>query len=153
MIDKRQTARRALDERFVALRDLAARNPSPPRGWVRAVREALGMSGEDLASRLHMTRQGVQRIERAEAEGSITISKLRDVAAALDCQLYYALVPREPLEDVVSQRARALAEERIGRVEHTMRLEDQLSPRSDRDRLVDDMAREIARSRSLWRTR
>lgn len=109
------------------------------------------MSREDLARRLGITRQGVLRIERAEAAGGITLSKLREVAAALDCQVYYSLVPRQPLEDVVNDRARRLAEERLNRVEHTMRLEDQLSQRSDRDELVEDLAREILDSRALWR--
>ena len=110
------------------------------------------MSREDLAKRLRITRQGVLRIENAEAAGGITLSKLREVAAALDCEVYYSLVPRQPLEDVVNNRARRLAEQQLGRVEHTMRLEDQLSDRSDRAELIDDLAREIADSRALWRT-
>ena len=152
MASRHETARRALDRRFEALRHVAAHNPQPPRGWVRAIREALGMSREDLAKRLRITRQGVLRIENAEAAGGITLSKLREVAAALDCEVYYSLVPRQPLEDVVNNRARRLAEQQLGRVEHTMRLEDQLSDRSDRAELIDDLAREIADSRALWRT-
>jgi predicted DNA-binding mobile mystery protein A len=110
------------------------------------------MSREDLAKRLGITRQGVLRIERAEAAGAITLSKLREVAAALDCEVYYSLVPRQSLEDVVNNRARRLAEEQLSRVEHTMRLEDQLAPRPDRNELIDDLARDIADSRALWRT-
>jgi predicted DNA-binding mobile mystery protein A len=110
------------------------------------------MSRADLAKRLRITRQGVLRIEAAEAAGAITLSKLREVAAALDCDVYYSLVPREPLEDVVNNRARLLAEQQLSRVEHTMRLEDQLPHRPDRDELIDDLARKIADSRALWRS-
>ncbi|HEY2354005.1 MAG TPA: mobile mystery protein A [Gaiellaceae bacterium] len=145
------TARRALDAKFLAVRTEAANNPPPPRGWVRAIREALGMSREDLARRLGVTRQAVLQTEQAESTGAITLSKLREIAAALECDVYYSLVPRRPLDDVVNDRARRLAEERLGRIEHTMRLEDQLSERSDRDLLIDDLAREIADSRALWR--
>lgn len=152
MANRPQTARRALDQKFQALRNEVARNPQPPRGWVRAIREALGMSRADLAKRLRITRQGVLRIEAAEAAGAITLSKLREVAAALDCDVYYSLVPREPLEDVVNNRARLLAEQQLSRVEHTMRLEDQLPHRPDRDELIDDLARKIADSRALWRS-
>jgi predicted DNA-binding mobile mystery protein A len=109
------------------------------------------MSREDLARRLGVTRQAVLQTEQAESTGAITLSKLREIAAALECDVYYSLVPRRPLDDVVNDRARRLAEERLGRIEHTMRLEDQLSERSDRDLLIDDLAREIADSRALWR--
>ena len=110
------------------------------------------MSREDLARRLSISRQAVLKIERAEVDGAVTLAKLREVADALGCDVYYALVPRQSLEDIVGARARALAEQQVSRVEHTMRLEDQLSPRPDRDELIDELAQEISRSRTLWRS-
>ena len=50
---------------------------------------------------------------------------LERVAAALNCRLVYALIPNEPLEEMVRKRALEVASRHLGAVEHTMRLEDQ----------------------------
>ena len=74
--------------------------PRPPAGWLRAIREALGMTSAVLAGRLEITASGVRKLEHAEAIDAITIGTLRRVAEALDCDLQYALVPRRPLRDM-----------------------------------------------------
>jgi hypothetical protein len=42
---------RHLDKRFTGLRRLA-QSPRPPKGWLRAVRDALGMTTAQFARRL-----------------------------------------------------------------------------------------------------
>ncbi len=42
----------------------------PPTGWVKAIRLALGMSLQQLANKLSITKQSVQEIEKREKEGS-----------------------------------------------------------------------------------
>jgi DNA-binding transcriptional regulator YiaG len=42
---------RHLDKRFAALRPLA-KSARPPKGWLRAIRDALGMTTAQFASRL-----------------------------------------------------------------------------------------------------
>ncbi len=97
----------------------------PPRGWIRAVREALGMSAAGLAARLGITAGAVTRLEQSEAADRIQLDTLRRAADALGCDLVYLLVPRRPLNAVVRDRARELAHRQIAAVEQTMRLEDQ----------------------------
>ena len=46
-----------------------ARAQVPREGWVRAVREALGMSAAQLAARLNVTRQTIRDLEQSEASG------------------------------------------------------------------------------------
>ena len=46
-----------------------SRAQSPRGGWVRAIREALGMSGAQLAARLNVTRQTIKDLEHSEATG------------------------------------------------------------------------------------
>ena len=142
-------ARQALDDRLEALRALP---PPPPRGWLRALREALGMSTADLGRRLGLTRQGVSYLERSEADGSISLDGLRRAAEALNCRLVYALVPEQSLEEIVDRRAHQVAERELGRVRHTMALEDQAVPAGDDDWLVERLADEIKQSRRLWRS-
>lgn len=108
------------------------------------------MSGADLARRLGLTRQAVSLLERSEAEGSIRLDSLRRAAEALDSVLVYALVPKETLEDVVNARARAVAERTVEGVEHTMALEAQSGGSADRERLVEELAERLAKSRRLW---
>lgn len=97
----------------------------PSAGWVMAIRTALGMSAAALARRLGVTHANVRKLEQAEARGTITLASLRKLAAALDCELKYALVPRSSLAEQLHDRALDVARVRIQPVSHSMSLEDQ----------------------------
>lgn len=141
--DQAAHARKHLDRRVAALpREAMA---VPPQGWVKAVREALGMSGQKLAERLGVTRPRVAMIEKAEKSGATTLRTLREVAEAMDCVLVYALVPRTSLDQIVKDQAAAKADADLARLHHTMRLENQaLTPA--------DLADERARLTHAWLT-
>lgn len=95
-------------------------------GWVYALRTALGMSLRQLGKRLGITPQGVKDIERREKDGSITLQRLREVAAAMDMYLVYGLVPKDQtLEKMIEKRAYELAREIVLKTSHTMHLENQ----------------------------
>src|SRR5580765_7238565 len=116
--------RAQLDERFRELGP-ARRYVPPTHGWIKAVRQALGMSMEQLAKRLKITQPSLVQLEQSEIKGTIELATLRRVAEALDCTLVYALVPNRPLETMVRDRARAFMRKRRAPVEHSMLLEDQ----------------------------
>ena len=97
----------------------------PRSGWVRAIRESLGMSAAAFARRLGMTPVGVRKLESAEASDAITLASLRKLAQALDCELQYALVPRNSLLQQVRDRAEMVARECLRPIAHSMALEDQ----------------------------
>lgn len=100
--------------------------PRPPNGWIRALRQALGVSSGDLARRMGTSRQLPLQLEKGEADDRITLRSLRAVANALDCDLVYALVPRaNNLHASIEDRARSEAKSRVLVVEHSMALEDQ----------------------------
>ena len=88
-------ARTRLDERFKAMGP-SVRQSKPVRGWIKAIREALGMTAEQLAKRLGVKQPSVVALEQSEAKGTIELATLRRVAEALDCTLVYALVPNKP---------------------------------------------------------
>ncbi len=117
----------AIDQLDRALGPLRAfeRPPVPRAGWIKAIREALGLSGSQLAARLGVTKQSVNAAERREASGDITLNQLRRVAAELDAELFYALIPRDSISTTVERRAEALARREAEVVSHTMALEDQ----------------------------
>ena len=74
--ETRARARQRLDERLQSLRPTDRFRP-PPKGWVRAVRDALGMTGVQFASRLKIRPQSVEALERSEATGAIQLQTLR----------------------------------------------------------------------------
>jgi predicted DNA-binding mobile mystery protein A len=134
-------ARSQHDKRFPKLGP-ATRFESPVRGWIKAIREALGMSTLQLAQRLKIKQPSLVDLEKSEAKGSIELATLRRVAEALDCTLVYALVPNKPLETMVRDRARAFMRKRREQVEHTMLLEDQKVTSKDTEARLDEIVRE-----------
>jgi predicted DNA-binding mobile mystery protein A len=145
------TASEQLDERLNALRPLSNAT-RPSRGWIRAVREALGMTTAQLAKRMDVRQPRIVELEKAEASGNITMRSLERAAEALGCQVVYALIPREPLTTTLEERALQVAERQLSSVEQTMRLEaqdvdDQAQRKRTLERLADDLLRRPAR---LW---
>ena len=147
--ERNAMARRHLDARVNKLTSVE-RLTRPPRGWIKAFREALGMSTAQLARRMKISQPGVVMLEQSEALGTIKLETLQRVATAMNCQLVYALVPNVPLETVVRERARLIAKQHMGTVEHSMRLENQgVENRAAREQQLDAMASQID-ARNLW---
>lgn len=121
---KASIGRRQLD--VVLSRRLATKiPPRPARGWVSAVRSALGMTSRQLAARMGMRQPSLIALEKAEAAGTISLNTLRRAAEALDCELAYVLIPRTSLDETVRRRARAIAEAHVAATSHSMDLEGQ----------------------------
>lgn len=147
----RALARRQLDKRLSSLQG-AQSLARPPRGWIRAIREALGMTGKQLGKRLGVSQPRVTKIEQAECDGSITLETLRRAAQAMDCQLVYAFVPRAPLQELVEERARTRAKSILDATSHSMALENQRAD-AETDRVqLEQVTRELAEKSSpdLW---
>ena len=120
----------------------------PPKGWIRAIREALGMSAAALGGQLGVTAGSVTRLEQSEAADRIQLDTLRGTADALGCDLVYLLVPRRPLTTVVRERARQLAHTQIAAVEQNMRLEDQATGATKE--MEDQLTEELIERGGLW---
>jgi predicted DNA-binding mobile mystery protein A len=140
-------SRKLLDGHFDEWQQLRA-IPRPPRGWVRAVREALGMSAAVVAARMGTTAGAVTRLEQSEAADRIRLDTLRRAADALGCDLVYLLVPRRPLTTVVRDRAGELARRQVEAVEQTMRLEDQATGKAKE--MQDQLAEQLLEHGGLW---
>jgi len=141
-------SRSKLAERFKKLGP-AKRYAAPVRGWIRAIRQALGMTTAQLAGRLNIKQPSLVELEQSEAKGTIELRTLRRVAEALDCTLVYALVPNKPLDIIVRDRARAFERKRREYVEHSMLLEGQgVTSRNAKARL-DEIVRET-NPRLFW---
>jgi len=98
----------------------------PPTGWIKAIRLALGMSMQQLANRISITKQSVQEMEKREKDGSISIKSLHQAAKALDMKLVYCLIPNDgSLDALIERKAKELATKIVSRTSTTMKLENQ----------------------------
>ena len=139
---QRASARKQIDKRLNALRNADGLS-TPPRGWIKAIREALGMTSTQLGRRLGVRQPTVLGYEKAEASKSITLESLERAASALDCRLVYVLVPRQSLESLVEERAREVAGKRMQSVSHSMALEGQRVEARDEREQLDQLASEL----------
>lgn len=121
----------------------------PVRGWIKAIRDALGMTTAQLAKRMGIRQPSVVALEQSEARGTIELATLRRVAEALDCTLVYALIPNQPLDTTIRERARAFSRRQWRPVEHSMLLENQQVKRKDNEAELEDIIRET-NPRRFW---
>lgn len=131
----------------------SVRSVSRPRlGWLAEVRNALGMTTAQLGRRFGVTKQRVGALERAEAEGKITLSSLQRTARALGCEFVYAVVPRGSLEETLDRQAQRVATEMVRRTAHSMWLERQESSDAEASAQIRDLAEKlrVGRRSRLW---
>lgn len=143
-------ARAVLDRRLAELPS-AVSYAAPRSGWIRGIRDALGMTGADLAARMGITGASVRSLEEKERSGGIRLSSLQRAAQAMDCTLVYAFVPNTSLQETVEQQARKVLAQQQNRARQTMALEAQeaeVVPYAEDARL-----RSIIDSSTLWSQR
>jgi len=113
-----------LDEYFQALKaESALPRQAPPRGWIRAVREVLGMSAAQLANRLNVSRAAVYKLEQRESSRTVSLKQLDKAAAAMDCDVIYMIVPRSTFEQSIRAQSRKNAETKLSKANLSMGLE------------------------------
>ena len=125
----------------------------PERGWINTIRTTLNMSMAQLGTKLNITRQGVNRLEESEANGTITLNSLKDVAKAMDLKLVYALVPKNgTINSLIQDKAEELAQKIVMRTNQNMKLEDQGIGEDKLAKTIKELADEIKREmrKSLW---
>ena len=148
---ERQQARADLDSQFAKIGP-KEHFERPPAGWIRAIRQALGMSQAELGDRLNITQSALGQLEVREADGSATLSTMARVADQLDCDFVYAVVPRgdRTLEQVVHDKAQAVAYAEVAPLVEAQHLDD---PDVAAKRLADGIATRAAQlmsKRGLW---
>lgn len=141
-----------LEESLAPLRSLGEVQ-RPHRGWVRAIREGLGMTNVQLAKRMgKKAPQTIEDMQEAERAENIQLGTLRRLAEAMGCRLVYAVVPAKPLAEMRRDKARHLAERVIKQTAHSMRLEGQgVSDEAERRQLENLIEQILADNpKTLW---
>lgn len=146
--DKKLT-REQLDKKLKILKSAPER---PSVGWVKTMREALGMTTAQLAKRVGINRSRITHIEQAETEETLKLSTMNKVADGLGMKFIYGFVPKDSLENSIRLQARKLALKRMERLDHTMRLELQNLSKEGKEKAIDDMVDRILieGDKELW---
>jgi predicted DNA-binding mobile mystery protein A len=146
--------RAQLDSRLDRLRPILD-GALPRGGWIKSVRESLGMPAEQMGQRLGISKQAALKLESNEQQKSVTLASLERAARALGCRLTYAIVPERSLEALLDDQARRAAKEDLARVSHSMALEAQSPPPHLQALQLEEMARELKEKlgAELWKER
>jgi predicted DNA-binding mobile mystery protein A len=131
---------------------MLSKKPVPAKGWIKTIRDALGMSSYVLAKRLNCNRANVTRMEEREKKRTISLETLEQVAQALDCKLVYCLIPTESLDKTLEKQARFIAKKRIKTINHSMKLELQGLNQKQLQQQEDDLVKELLQNdpKNLW---
>lgn len=116
--------RRQLDRQFDQLHPLVEVE-RPSRGWIEAIRQALGMTLLQLGNRVGIKPQVLHKIEESEAAYSISLKTLQKVATAMNCRVFYCLIPEKSLEEMVELQIQKKAKKIVEAIAHSMSLEEQ----------------------------
>lgn len=147
---KLKRAREQLDE---TLKVFSGANSvtRPIRGWIRAIRDALGMNMRQLADRLGVSQSRIVKIEQDELSGGLSIKTLEKIADKLDCVFVYGFAPRSTLENTVRNQAVCIAQERMNKISHHMYLEAQELTNHHTKAAFESIVEEILESPSkIW---
>ena len=141
-----------LDEKLKAF-SIPARITIPPIGWIKAIRITMGISLEQLGKKLSITKQSMKEIEQREAEGTVTLNRLNEVAKALDMELVYGFVPKDgSLEALLERKSLEAAANIVMRTSQSMKLEDQEISAKRREKAIRELADEFKNelSKIIW---
>lgn len=135
-MDDKKLLRRSYQKKFDTLKKVVIDRPS--QGWLRTIREFLGMTTTQLAKKINVTQPRVINLEKNEK--NTKISTMERIADALNCDFIYAFIPRENIDDIIYNQARKKASKILQKVNKNMELENQLS---DSDEMLEDLIKEL----------
>ncbi len=125
----------------------------PPIGWIKAIRNGLGMSMEQLGKKLSISKQAVMDMEKREKVGAVTLKSMQELAKAMDMQFVYGFIPNDgSLEQMIEKRALEIAKTIVQRTANTMKLEDQANSKERIEKAIKERAAEIINKtpKILW---
>ena len=126
---------------------------APANGWIKSIRTAIKMSLQQLGNRMNVSLQSIGEMENREANGTITLNSLKEMANALDMRLVYGFIPKDgSIEKMIEKKAREIAIEIVGRTHITMTLEDQQNSNQRIKKAIEQKTEEIKYEmpRYLW---
>ena len=137
---------RALDKKIFDLK--SAKNIVPQSsGWIKTVREAIGMTVSQLAARLGVTQPRITKME--SNEDNLKLSTMKKAAEAMNCEFVYYFKPKTTFQNLVDEQAKKKAAEVLKTVNVNMALENQ---EIAEDEAVKDFASDLINTKikQIW---
>ena len=101
-MDARVLQIRALDKKTSDLK--SAKNIVPQSsGWIKTVREAIGMTVSQLAARLGVTQPRITKME--SNEDNLKLSTMKKAAETMNCEFVYYFKPKTTFQNLVDEQA------------------------------------------------
>ncbi len=124
----------------------------PPNGWIKEIRQLLGVPERVLGRVLKIDQSTIARLEKSEAAETISMKRLSEIANAMNCELRYVLVPRIPLQQFIREQALKSARKTLKSVDRSMSLEDQKTSSKELEQQIQDLADELVAKgdSSIW---
>ena len=135
-MDNKKILRRSYQKKFDLFRKAIIARPQ--QGWLKTIREFLGMTTTQLAKRLEISQPRIVAMEKNEI--NVRISTMERIADTLNCDFSYAFVPRENIDDIIYNQAKKKAQKILDKVNKNMGLENQLVKTDD---LLKDIIEEL----------
>lgn len=135
-MDNKKILRRSYQKKFDLFKKVIIARPQ--QGWLKTIREFLGMTTTQLAKRLEISQPRIVAMEKNER--NIKISTMERIADVLNCDFSYAFVPRENIDDIIYNQAKKKAQKILDKVNKNMGLENQLAKTDD---LLKDIIEEL----------
>ena len=145
-MDARVLQIRALDKKTSDLK--SAKNiVSQPSAWIKTVREAIGMTVSQLATRLGVTQPRITKME--SNEDNLKLSTMKKAAEAMNCEFVYYFKPKTTFQNLVDEQAQKKAAEVLKTVNVNMALENQ---EIAEDEAVKDFASDLINTKikQIW---
>ena len=137
---------RALDKKTSDLK--SAKNIVPQSsGWIKTVREVIGMTVSQLAARLGVTQPRITKME--SNEDNLKLSTMKKAAEAMNCEFVYYFKPKTTFQNLVDEQAQKKAAEVLKTVNVNMALENQ---EIAEDEVVKDFASDLINTKikQIW---
>lgn len=146
--------RKRLDNQLKSWANMRLWSYKPRKGWLKSIRESLGMSSRQMAKHLGKSNADVLAMEKREAQNRITLETLEIAAESLGCRLVYALVPSTTLEEMVNSNANKAAQRIVQKTSHNMGLENQNITKDEVQAQIEDLAFELKNKLDprIWNT-
>jgi len=138
----RKVIREQVDKKLAVLKEFSSLG-MPKQGWIKTIREALGLSASQLGAKVGIHQTRISRLENAEKDGSLKLSSLQKIAKGLGMKFVYGFVPQDTLDAMVRKQAKSIALKRLESLDNTMRLENQALSQDERQKALEDMVERI----------
>ena len=141
-------AMKQIERRLKNLRSIA-KDANVRTGWIAYMRQAMSMTLSTLAKATGLSPATVQQIEKREKVGKVTIETMQKIAAAMECEFVYALIPKQDLGDLLKEKAMARATRIVREADVHMTLEDQRVSEDIEDR-IERIAEDLLAKGDIW---